>query len=325
MKSLFQVILILVCLAFIQNTQASIFGANYTTSERDAGQRIFESAQQHLERILSSGDIVGNGGGYAEQNFSYIYNKLGEIYSYCLIAPECNVSKRSDITLKSLQKVWSMRQSSQYSYRFLAQTVFDSFFPEVRGFAQTGYYYNSMVYFNETALYDGQVIDDYQKITKIWTSVLAKQAGIKDSFSLRRLAKRISEYYFHIKNELKFKIAGNQISIWQRDSDYVSTAPRSGLLLNINGRFIDVLFDYKCRKGTAISAVDFADLAWNNPIYSEKSVSIELLGSASITCSEPMGVSELTRFVTSFGFKIEDDSTVSLSSMQTSFEPIVNR
>ncbi len=323
MNKVLSFVLILMSVVWGAGAQASLFERYYTTNERDSGQRTFNSVQEHLEKILSSGDIVGNGGGYAEQNFSYLYDKLGEIYSYCLIASECSRSQASKNILLAIQKAWVMRKSGEYSHRFLARQVFNSFFPDAVSLFSTGYYFNSMVYFDEAGLYDERIVDDYHKIVTLWTLVLAKQAGIKDGYLLRKMAKRIPEYYFRIKNELRFKFADNQISIWQMKPEFVKNAPSFGLLLNINGRFINVLFDYSCRKGTPLTQFTFSDLAWNNPVWGDEYVSIELVGNASVVCSQPnSGSLERTRFVTSFGFKVQPDSSITLTKTETVFDPI---
>lgn len=274
-----------------------------TELERAKLHEQFLSVSGQIESRNPGGDLIGNGGGDAEQNFYFVYNKMGEILSYCLAKPGCgNLPKRQEVLLQ-MKDAWNKMQNDadDVSIRFLNKSIYDSFFSG-ESYASTGLYPSSPIYFNEDLIYKYRFEKDLLGITSIWARVFADQVGLKGESFYRELAYDLAWFYFSPREVTSLKVMNSVLAFWQDGLDRRAHTYRH-FFLNVDGEFLPVDFPLLCQDGKVPFAKTLQNVSWGRVSFENKSsVSLELQGEITIDCSLK---SERYQFKNRFDFVLD--------------------
>lgn len=226
---------LILTLSLIASFLVQAQGLKLAELERAKLHEQFLSVSGQIGSRNPGGDLIGNGGGDAEQNFYFVYNKMGEILSYCLAKPGCgNLPKRQEV-LRQMKDAWNKAQNDAdgVSIRFLNKSIYSSFFSG-ESYASTGLYPSSPIYFNEDLIYQNCFEKDLPGITSIWARVFADQVGLKAENFYRELVYDLAWFYFSPREVTSLKVMNSVLAFWQDGLDPRAN-PYRHFFLNVVG------------------------------------------------------------------------------------------
>jgi hypothetical protein len=190
-----------------------------------------------LQRRLSGGDIIGNGGGIAEQDFRFAYSKVPHIVDACLESPFCPIPKKEIELLKNIKKLALVNSENKDKLIFLSETAYPGFFRDSNDaqirIAKTAYIAGAPIFINLDMLYtSGQSILNFPAIVSVLVHELGHQAKIKSHSLLDELGTRIRGFLLEDTGGIEQSILGNLLKV-------------SFYNLNEANRYSEFMFHYR--------------------------------------------------------------------------------
>ena len=167
---------------------------------------------------LSSGDIVGNGGGKAEADFNYTYRKLYKFISDCEASYKCIATKRQKSILNKIKQISLINTNKKDKMIFIDEHLVPGFFrdsndPQVR-VAKTGFDSNAPIFINLDLIYNHSSKPyDIPAIVAILIHEIGHQTGIREHLLLDDLAAIVRNFLNSEKLQSKMTVENSDVII----------------------------------------------------------------------------------------------------------------
>jgi len=265
---------------------------------------------EELKAMLSSGDIVGNGGGVGEQNFRYAYHKLPAYIQKCTNSNLCPIGKKYQALLREMLPLISNNLQNKDALIFLSEERYPGFFksendPEER-IAKTAFLKGSPIFINLDFVYQNVMQShlSLHEMAGILVHELGHQLGELSHSTLDELSAQFRSVITDALIEDNTNIFGNQVEIDIYNS--MDDSQKSLIELRVNKRMMNVekQIDTKlmCDKG-AVFGYRIANTHWERPFYnSNDQIEINYKGWIDYLCMDDRGV--LWSFNKDINFKI---------------------
>jgi hypothetical protein len=190
-----------------------------------------------LQRRLSGGDIIGNGGGIAEQDFRFAYRKIPGIVESCLESPFCPIPNKEVELLKNIKKLAKSNAENKDRLIFLSESDYPGFFRDSNDsqirIAKTASINGAPIFINLDMLYDGkQTLLNFPAIISVLVHELGHQAKIKSHSLLDELGIRLREFLLEDSSSIEQQVLGHSLKV-------------SYYNLKEANRFSEVMFHFK--------------------------------------------------------------------------------
>jgi len=231
-----------------------------------------------LKAMLSSGDIVGNGGGVGEQNFRYVYHKLPAYIKKCTNSNLCPIGKKYQTMLQDMIPLINNNLKNKDALIFLSEKRYQGFFkndndPEER-IAKTAFLKGSPIFINLDLVYQ-DVIKPHlslHEMAGILIHELGHQLGELSHSTLDELSAQFRSVITDLLIEDSTNILGNllEIDIYNSKDDSQKSLIElrmNNRLLNV-GKKLDTLLT--CVNGT-VFGYRITNTHWERPFYNSNS------------------------------------------------------
>ena len=251
-----------------------------------------------LKAMLSSGDIVGNGGGVGEQNFRYVYHKLPAYIQKCTKSNLCPIGKKYQALLLEMLPLISNNLQNKDSLIFLSEERYPGFFksendPEER-IAKTAFLKGSPIFINLDFVYQDVMNTSLSlhEMAGILVHELGHQLGELSHSTLDELSAQFRSVITDSLIEDSTYIFGNQVEIDIYNS--IDDSQKSLIELSVNKRMMNVekKIDAQlvCDKGV-VFGYRIANTHWDRPFYNPNGkIQINYKGWIDYLCMDDHGV-----------------------------------
>ncbi len=187
--------------------------------ERNLRNERFRNSSDSALAAFSGADIVGNGSGYIEQNFSYIYQNLDRTISQCLSIPFCSGTKYDQEILREIRDIILENRDRKNRLVFLKGQDFENYFhseldPSER-VAKTGFSPEFPIFINLSLVEELNLGGDLSLILGILAHEVGHQVGISSHTYLDSIASRLRGVFYentlsieltHVSLPMKFMV-----------------------------------------------------------------------------------------------------------------------
>ena len=253
---------------------------------------------EQLKVMLSSGDIVGNGGGVGEQNFRYVYHKLPTYIRRCTSSNLCPIGKQYQTLLLKMIPLINTNLKNKDSLIFLSEKRYPGFFldendPEER-VAKTAYLRGSPIFINLDLVYKDIMKSSMSlhEMAGILVHELGHQLGELSHSMLDELSAQFRSVLTDSLIQDSTNLLGTQVKIDIYNS--LDDSQRSLIELTINDELMNVQkeIDSKlvCKKG-AVFGYRITNTHWERPYYGQNDLFItHYKGWIDYLCMDDRGV-----------------------------------
>ncbi|MFT6070025.1 MAG: hypothetical protein ACJAT2_002462 [Bacteriovoracaceae bacterium] len=173
---------------------------------------------EDLQRRLSGGDIIGNGGGIAEQDFRFAYRKIPSIVDSCLESPFCPIPNKEIELLKNIKKIAVSSAPNKDRLIFLSESDYPGFFKDSNDskirIAKTANIKGAPVFVNLDMLYGGKnALLDFPAIVSVLVHEIGHQASIKSHSLLDELGTRLREFLLDDASSIEQEVGGARLRL----------------------------------------------------------------------------------------------------------------
>lgn len=300
----FPLTLTLLTLALTFTVRASTdFGLDLSTPEtipnhltelqRQWANERFRNFSDSALAAFSGADIVGNGGGYIEQNFKYVYQGLDRTISQCLSVPFCAGTKEDQEILRAIRDIILEHRDDKNRVVFLKDTDFDHFFnteldPGER-IAKTGFSPEFPIFINLSLVEEMKIGKDLSLILGILAHEIGHQVGISSHAYLDSLASKLRSVFY--ENTLTIEM--DQVSLPMKFMVFKARQnfAHDETLLSAEGQLVRMprlALQYLCARKADLIGTTISNPHWNSPVYraGELHVSVEAWGDFSCSSSD---------------------------------------
>lgn len=276
----------------------------------------------------SGADIVGNGSGYIEQNFLYIYTSLDRTISQCLSVPFCAGSIQDRATLRQIREVILKKREEKSRLVFLKSNDFIQFFeneldPSER-IAKTGFSSEFPIYINLSLVQEMKIGSDLSLILSILAHEVGHQVGISSHSYLDELATRLRGVFF--ENTLTIELLQYNVPLKFMVLKARENFSHDETIMSVDGVLIDlprISIEFKCPYNDNLLSSTLTNPHWDAPIFRGARLNVTLEAWGEFLCqSQSSGdISVEKRTVTyrlSFKTGLNNSGTVQLKKDQVS-------
>ena len=240
--------------------------------ERDLRNKHFSTLASRAAQSSSGADIVGNGGGIAEQNMRYAYKLLAKSVSYCLILPQCGESENQILVLKRIQNIALKNQNNEKSVIFLDDKSFEKVFESDLDFdhrvAKTGFSSEFPIFLNIDQIYEAELENDLSAMIGILVHEVGHQAGVASHSFLDALASEVRIAFFRTRVVVDTTIGTSKVTLNLIGGlNAYDTQERFLFIDNQNIDLSDPASVYTCHTtGTKVIASRLTNPAWERAV-----------------------------------------------------------
>lgn len=190
-----------------------------------------------LQRRLSGGDIIGNGGGIAEQDFRFAFRRVSTVIGACLESPFCPISDTEIALLSKIKKISETNSTNKDRLIFLSESEYPGFFRDSNDsqirIAKTASLLGAPIFVNLDMLYgSGQSILSFPAIISVLVHELGHQAKVKSHSVLDELGTRLREFLLKDTSSIEQMVVTETLKV-------------SYYNLQEANRFSEMMFHYK--------------------------------------------------------------------------------
>jgi len=295
-----QMISLLVFQMMALSANAGLSSTLITEDKRRVLNREFRQLINPVMNLVRSGDIVGNGGGLAEQNFLFTYRQLGNIIASCIETDYCNFKGRDLKVLFRIQEIADKNKLKENQLVFLNNLMaptffFDSYDAQTRT-AKTGYSDEFPIFINLDIVYSegSDLISNTAAITGLLIHEIGHQAGVQSHRELDILATKLRKYVSLDSTYTKIAIFNRALSI--KSYSARSHSAKNLLLLEYENKIFDLSVamkkSLKCsNKNDQLVNVKTSNIHWKRPVQSSVRADVKAKMWADITCIDEFNVS----------------------------------
>ncbi len=164
------------------------------------GGSLEEVAADDWKLLLGRGDLIGNGAGLGEMQFSHMYHSLPQFITTCLNSRSCLVNESHRGVLLQISKIARKNRDLKTKLIFLSSKEYPNFFrsendPETR-IAKTGFRPDIPVFINIDQIYegDGSVAVSSLEMMSILLHEVGHQTGERSHSYLNDIAVRVQKF-----------------------------------------------------------------------------------------------------------------------------------
>lgn len=185
--------------------------------ERDVRNKSFATLAARAAMTSSGADIVGNGGGIAEQNMRYAYTMLAKSVNYCLVLPQCGESDNQLIVLEKIYDIARRNQEREENILFLSDKNFNDIFRTDLDFdhrvAKTGFSSEFPIFVNIDQIYEAELENDLSAMIGILVHEVGHQAGVASHSFLDALASEVRTAFFRAQVVADTVVGTSKVSL----------------------------------------------------------------------------------------------------------------
>lgn len=208
---------VLLFISVLIYSSASLSKAPYTIK---IPQEVIEAMDLSIElqARLGGGDIIGNGGGLAEQEFRFAFRRIPSAISSCLGSPVCSISSRDLLVLEKIKNIAARSIENKDRLIFLSESKYPGFFRDngsgsIR-IAKTAFIPGAPIFINLDMVYKERVaVVDFPLMISILVHELGHQAKVRSHSRLDELGSRMRDYLLQDSNEITQNVAGSEAKV----------------------------------------------------------------------------------------------------------------
>ncbi len=242
----------------------------------------------------SGADIVGNGGGYIEQNFRYIYHNLDRTISQCLSVPYCagNIEDRNN--LRAIRDVVLKYREQKNRIVFLAGSDFENFFnseldPGER-VAKTGFSPEFPIFINLSLIEEMSIGSDLSLILGILAHEIGHQVGVSSHSYLDSLASRLRSVFYD--NTLTIELTQTSLPLKFMVLKARKNYAHDEAVLTAGGEVIEMprlASHFQCPRQAELLATTLSNPHWSAPTYRNAGLEVKVEAWGEFSCSDEAG------------------------------------
>lgn len=169
---------------------------------------------QELQAMLAGGDIIGNGGGLAEQEFRFAYLRVPSVIEGCLTSPVCTFSEIDKGLLRRIKNIAKNSIKNKDRLIFLSEKKYPGFFRDnetgpVR-IAKTAFIPGAPIFINLDMIYQNSLaVVDFPLMVSILIHELGHQADIRSHSRLDEIGSWLREYILQDSSQIIQEVGGS--------------------------------------------------------------------------------------------------------------------
>jgi hypothetical protein len=267
-------------LLLISSFSFALEAVRIPTERRIQLNREFSQSIEGMVERFGSGDIVGNGGGLLEQNFSHAYFSVQTAIENCLTNSNCFTSFEQKKILKEINELYIQKLSQKNILIFAKNSETNNFFfdqhDQTERLAKTGFSPEHPIFINVDLAKSIQT--DIPAMISILIHELGHQIGIANHSYLDHISakvRRIWEANWEVstikvdKKELSTRLFSTKRNYINAKLSYVY----DGKVKSLNAKIFDLL---KCRAGEELYGFYLSNGHWKRPVSTKEEYSVKM-------------------------------------------------
>ncbi len=241
----------------------------------------FNKKSMPIMKALGSGDIVGNGSGLVEQNFTFAYYNLQNAIFNCLGNKyECQIDAQEELILREINQAFIAKAYMKRPLIFVSKEFAGDFFHNevdiTSRIAKTGFSRRGHIFIN---LEESQFIaNDIPAMISILIHELGHQIGIISHSFLDQLGTKVRNQWNKNWQSFEFEVNGTPLTLrlLSNANNYIS----SNLSYTYNGKFEhlgETIYKHlSCGDKEVVYGFNLNNGHWQRPTYSDNKTTITM-------------------------------------------------
>lgn len=284
----------------IDLTKSEISPSSVSELQRRYANERFRHFSDLALAAYSGADIVGNGGGYIEQNFRYVYQNLDRTISQCLSVPFCAGTPKDQEILRAIRNVILAYRDEKNRIVFLKDNEFENFFngeldPGER-VAKTGFSAEFPIFINLSLVEEMRIGSDLSLILGILAHEVGHQVGISSHSYLDSLASRLRSVFY--ENTLTIELTQASLPLKFMVLKARQNFNHDETLLSASGKIIEMprlASHFSCPNNANLIASTLSNPHWNSPVYRSRGLHISIEAWGEFSCKDSQGTFSVER------------------------------
>ncbi|EPZ50150.1 hypothetical protein M902_0605 [Bacteriovorax sp. BAL6_X] len=241
----------------------------------------FNKKSMPIIKALGSGDIVGNGSGLIEQNFTFAYYNLQNAIFNCLGDKyKCQVDSQEESILREINQAFIAKADMKRPLIFVSKEFAGDFFHNkidiTSRIAKTGFSRRAHIFINlEESIF---IANDIPAMISILIHELGHQIGVISHSFLDQLGTKVRNQWNENWQSFEFEINGAPLTLrlLSNANNYIS----SNLSYTYNGKLEylgETIYKYlSCGDKEFVYGFNLNNGHWQRPIYSDNEAIIRM-------------------------------------------------
>lgn len=250
----------------------------------------FSEMIKNAMRVASGADIVGNGGGIAEQNMSFVYRNLDKTVSYCINLPNCGEGADKVAVLKLIRNTILEKRDAPSRLVFLTSDHFNGLLSQTADYdervAKTGFSADFPIFFNLAEIQENQLSSDLSAMVGILVHEVGHQVGVASHSFLDELAAEVRTAFILLQQRTEITYHNNTFSLMVVGG--VNAYDYQQVLLSVDGEPLKVeslVAHYKCTTpGTRLVGAKISSMVWDRPVNGNETLVMRAKGNVDFSC-----------------------------------------
>ena len=238
--------------------------------EREFLNAKFEREAAQVMARLGSGDIVGNGGGLLEQNFTSAYYSIQTAIQNCLDRYECGLDENEELLLKEINSIYIEKIDQERPLIFVSEKNADGFFftedDQSSRVAKTGFSKESPIFINLNIA--ESIIDDTPAMIAILIHELGHQVGIANHSLLDQLGAKVRNQWSSNWTILRFIMDDYNLDVrlFSSELNYINSKLSYSFRGEVRSLNNGIFNRIECLEEESIYGFSLSNGHWKRPI-----------------------------------------------------------
>lgn len=238
--------------------------------EREFLNANFEREATRLMAKLGSGDIVGNGGGLVEQNFTSAYYSLQTAIQNCLDKYECGLSEEEAQLLTEINYAYIDKINQARPLVFVSEKNSDGFFQskedQTSRVAKTGFSTESTIFINLDVA--GPIVDSIPAMLGILIHELGHQVGIANHSLLDQLGAKVRNQWNANWKVLRFIMDDHNLDVrlFSSEFNFINSKISYSFKGEVKSLNNEILEKVECLENESTYGFSLSNGHWKRPV-----------------------------------------------------------